>query len=379
MHFLGVFFNAFLWELLTIWESKYMISYLMKMKTVKFIPLIVLTASSLMGCNTDNRFAITYGTYVSTTAIDLSYEQFVAKFNHSENMIVATYDGELSPGCSCWTGFKAIIDSYVNKTNTVVYKIDRKEFEDKTEKFGITLLASSDPTLLITKEGTIKAEYLKSKNNEALFTKYDSFVSTLDKVVKKPRLMLVNQDYLDNALYVSTGANYSKNQIVYYLRETCGDCSYCTPHVLTPYFSKNNNRQEILCIDIDPLRVDMTAYTAFKTAYKLTAEGDATYGYDAGVVPTLQVWNSGRLVDACVYFNDSVAKDEQGKWHVSNSYYTNERVADLKYTNTVLMGMEIKEEEVTTIEEYNYSFWNQDAAAVHHDKILTSFLDYYVK
>lgn len=350
----------------------------MNMKTVKFIPLIILTASSLMGCRSDNRFAITYGTYVSTSAINLSYEQFIAKLNHNENMIVATYDGELSPGCSCWTGFKAIIDSYVNKTHTIVYQIDRKEFEEK-ERFGITLLASSDPTLLITKEGEINAEYFKSKNNEALFTKYDSFVSALNKVVKKPRLMLVNQDYLDNALYVSSGANYNQNQIVYYFRETCGDCSYCTPHVLTPYFSKYNDKQEILCIDIDPMRADMTAYAAFKTAYKLTAEGDATYGYDGGVVPTLQVWKSGQLVDACVYFNDSVTKDEEGKWHVSNSYYTEERVKNLKYTNTVLMGMELKDEEITTIEEYNYSYWNQDAAAEHHNKILTSFLDYYVK
>lgn len=350
----------------------------MKTKLQRFIPLIILTASSLTGCRADNRFAITYGSYVATAAINLSYEQFVAKLNHQENMVIATYDSELSPGCSCWTGFKAIIDSYVKKTHVVVYQIDRKEFEEK-ERFGITLLASSDPTLLITKEGEVNAEYFKSKNNDALFTKYDSFVSALNKVVKEPRLMLVNQDYLDNALFASSSANYNSNQVVYYLRETCGDCSYCTPHVLTPYFTKNNSAKEILCMDIDYLRADMTAYAAFKTAYKLTAEGDATYGYDAGVVPTFQVWKSGKLVDACVYFNDSIAKDESGKWHVSNTYYTEERVQNLKYTNIVLMGMELKDEEVATIEEYNYSYWMQDAAAEHHNKILTSFLDYYVK
>ena len=191
--------------------------------------------------------------------------------------------------------------------------------------------------------------------------------------------MLVNKDYLDNSLYVSTSAHYNENQIVYFLRETCGDCNYCTPNALVPYFNKNVNAKQILCMDINYLRADMEAYAAFKTAYKMSEAGDATFGYSEGVVPTFQVWKSGQLIDACVYFNDTIAKDENGKWHVTNSYYTQERVKSLKYTNTVLNGMEIDEKEITTIEEYNYSYWNQEDAAKHHTPILNSFLDYYTK
>ena len=97
------------------------------------------------------------------------------------------------------------------------------------------------------------------------------------------------------------------------------------------------------------------------------------------MVPTFQVYKSGQIVDACVYFNDSIAKDENNKWHIVNSYYTNERINNLKYTNTVLMGKELGEEEIKTNEQYNYSFWSQEFAAKEHNKILNSFLDYYVK
>ena len=84
------------------------------------------------------------------------------------------------------------------------------------------------------------------------------------------------------------------------------------------------------------------------------------------------------LKDACVYFNDSISQREDGKWMVSETYYTQERVAKLKYTNTVLKDMVLDDADLQEYPGYG-TFWTQDGAAKYHNEILKSFLQYYAK
>ena len=90
----------------------------------------------------------------------------------------------------------------------------------------------------------------------------------------------------------------------------------------------------------------------------------------------MQIWKKGVLVDMNVYFNDTLTKDGDN-FRVTQSYYTPERVANLKYTDIVLLGTEVAASEVTMYGEY--PSWNAEDARKYHKPILESFLDMYVK
>ena len=81
-----------------------------------------------------------------------------------------------------------------------------------------------------------------------------------------------------------------------------------------------------------------------------------------------------------VYFNDAYAQVD-GQWKITRSYYTQERVQNLKYTNTVLQDMIIPNSDIMDV-EFNgntYHIWSKEKARAAHQPILEAFLDYYVK
>ena len=76
-----------------------------------------------------------------------------------------------------------------------------------------------------------------------------------------------------------------------------------------------------------------------------------------------------------MFFNDSVSKKEDGTFYISESYYSEERISNLKYTDVILKGKELKEDEVM---DYNgFYYMPSTSSAVYHTPILESFLNYY--
>lgn len=348
--------------------------------------LLSLVSGAMTGCQSkDNRIRLSFGSPLNTETVEIAYEQFVAKMDAGENMLVVTYDSIYSVDCSCWTGFKSIVDKYADDNDLVIYQIDRKQFEGREETYGLTLLKeNSNPTCFVTRHGSVAHEYRAgSKNNEAVFTTEKGFASTIEKVIKKPQIMLVNRDYLHNAI------NSGEKIIVYQARSKCGDCAYCEPNCLLPYSEENDIKTKVYLMDLQvpgiyydtKMNRNEETYAAYKAEYQMTEAANEVYGYTTGVVPTFQVWENKELKDACVYFNDSVSKNEEGKYVISQSYYTKERVKNLAYTDKVLLGMELSEDEVTEGEYQGtpYCIWKQDAAAKHHNEILKSFLNHYAK
>ncbi|MCR5506113.1 MAG: hypothetical protein K6F07_03875 [Bacilli bacterium] len=346
----------------------------------KFILLLpILAASTLTGCSKDNRTRITYGSPTISAAIELTYEQLATKMTAGENMILVTYHQEYSPSCECWKSFKPIIDAYADANDTYIYQIDRTLFVNH-EDFGFTMMDSSNPTLIITKEGKKQNEYLYSKNNTAMFTTADGFKKALDKVIKAPQFIVINSDYLDNKLLKS-----NDSFVVYYHWSFCPDCTYCMPNVLMPYSQNNNFSTKFYCIDLAVPGILMTSdnkwpeegtavetYVTFLKNHHLSLAGDEKFGYDRGFVPTFQYYKGGELTDMSVYFNDKVEQVD-GKYKITRSYYTQERVKNLTYTDTVLEGLEIPESEMQD------GSWKQEAMAAKHDPILKAFLNKYVK
>ena len=362
----------------------------MKFKTL-LIPLISFGILSTTGCSIDKKARITYGTLVGTGATELNYGSLALKVQENENMLIATYQDSGTP-CACWTKFKSVIDKYVQEYNTVIYFIARSQFNEDADTFGLTIVrdSSTNPTFALIKNGKKTNEFIYSSSSNTMFTSVEGLREVVTKIARDPQYLYVNQEYLDNALFV----NKDDKVVVHYIWNFCPDCNYCFPNVMLPYSEKNDFKTKVWIIDlgIPGLLLSETgewqgtgieSYVTFLREHHMSEAGDEVFGYNRGFVPTTQVWEKGVLKDMNVYFNDEISK-ENGKFVVSRSYFSESRKEHLAYTNTVLEGIEISEDEVEisestvdgqVIESYS---WKKDSANKKHQPLLESFLDHYV-
>ena len=349
--------------------------------------MLTLASVGLSGCNLDKRARLTYGTLVDTTAEQLEYGELATKVNRGENMLVAVYQDGLP--CGCWSTFHEVLDQYVDKYDTKVYYIASSQFSSDSEKFGLTILSgTSDPTFALIKDGKKVNEYIYGKDTKPMFQTLSGLRKVVNRIAKDPQYFYVNQEYLDNALFVT-----KEEVLVHYIWYFCPDCNDCFPEVLLPYSKNNDFSKKVLIMDlaIEGLLIEngsinklSEGYVQFLREHKMSYyEGNETFGYDRGFVPTTQIWRNGELVDMNVYFNDAVSKNDNGEFYVSRSYYTEERVQHLGYTNEVLQDKPLSEEQVnvsinseTGVESYS---WKMDYARLYHKPILEAFLNKYVK
>lgn len=363
---------------------------MMKKLLIAF-PLIALATLGATACfntkkKTVNIPRITYGTYMEDKAIEIDYTELVERATvNEETMLLAIYDGtDGKSTCGCWQTFHPVLDEYVATYHTRIYFISQYQFSDEADRLGLTVFfkngssTSSSPTLAIIEDGKKVSEYIYNKDTKPMFTNVDSLRSAIKRIARDPNLMYVNQAILDDALFT----NPLDKVVVEYVWKTCPDCNDCLPEVILPYSFDNDFSKAIWIIDLDIeglLRVngekDKTNanYVEFLKNHHMSDKLDTVFGYDRGFVPTMQVWEKGVLKDMTVYFNDSLTKDGD-VYKVTQTYYTQERVANLAYTNEVLFGLEVPASDVN-----NWGGWNAEAARKYHKPILESFLDMYVK
>ena len=347
--------------------------------------MLTLASVGLSGCNLDKRARLTFGTLVDTAAEELEYGELATKVNRGENMLVAVYQDGLP--CGCWTTFHEVLDQYVDTYDTKVYYIASSQFSSDAEKFGLTILSgTSDPTFAFIKDGKKVNEYIYGKDTKPMFQTLSGLRKVVNRIAKDPQYFYVDQEYLDNALFVT-----KEEVLVHYIWYFCPDCNDCFPEVLLPYSKNNDFSKKVLIMDlaIEGLLIEngsinklSEGYVQFLREHKMSYyEGNETFGYDRGFVPTTQIWRNGELVDMNVYFNDAISKNDNGEFYVSRSYYTEERVQNLGYTNEVLQGKILSEEQVNVYgsgESESYS-WKADYARLYHKPILEAFLNKYVK
>ena len=356
------------------------------MKKLLILVPIVMSALGITGCKADRKARITYGTLVDTEVTELDYGALAAKVAKKENMLVAVWQDSGVP-CGCWTTFKAILNQYVDQYDTKIYTIARSQFSDDSEKWGLTILNdTSEPTFALIKDGKKANEYVYGNDTKPLFTTLKGLREAVTKIARDPQYMLVDQTYLDKALF----ENKDERVVVHYIWNFCPDCNDCFPRVLLPYSESHEFKTKVWVIDLGIKGLLLTengqwagtgiqTYVDFLKNHHMSKDGDETFGYDRGFVPTTQVWENGELKDMSVYFNDAIVK-EDGKYKISRSYYSEERLLKLSYDSRVLQGMEIPEEEISASTEdgvTTYS-WKADNAAKYHQPILESFLAKYV-
>ena len=115
---------------------------------------------------------------------------------------------------------------------------------------------------------------------------------------------------------------------------------------------------------------DYDSYLAMKDELGLSTVNNPVYGYGAGVFPYFMYLENGNYASGAVVYNDSVNSDLV----VTDSYYTAERAQVLQYTDTVLVGKQLSDDDVNK-SQYGVS-WTHESADKAYEPILTAFLDY---
>ena len=353
------------------------------------IHIVSLAFVALTGC-ADKKANLTYGTYIEQSLESLKpleTSELLNKVYSEETYILATYQKQYSEECLCWSTFQNVIVNYTNQYHEKVYIYNMDEYGDLQIGLKIEEYKDSTPALYIFKgkEQLAKFTYKDSKD-KSIFSdiEAEAMYTRIHKVVNKPTLFEVNDEYLSDSI------SKSKEIVALFIRNSCPDCSYSLNNVIIPYINKTTINKEILVFDLENYfrqsvlssTKSQDPYQSIKDKYGLSKIANDVYGYGDGYVPTIQYYQDGILKDASVFFNDEVAQKEDGTYCVSRSFYTSERLTSLSYCKkvetNVLEGLVISEKDIAKTTS-GYTYWLQEKAAVYHTPLLEAFLDYYCK
>ena len=363
----------------------------MKKKLFALLP-ILLVPFILNSCKQD-KAALTYGTLMDNDIYSLkeiTNSELASKTkDDKEVFLLAVYQGEYSEECGCWITFTNVIATYMNLTHEMVYLYNAQNQNETVASLNIAKYDESTPDLYIF-NGTKKVAHFSYRNggDKAIFEDItaEAMKTRVHKFINKPTMYYVDEKYLDS--------HYTQDDrlAVLFVRRKCGDCSYVVPNVIIPYIKKHSLMTSLYIFDIQDYydkaksetatNQDLANYQALKNKFNLSASTNETYGYQNGVVPTIQFVKKGVVEGASIYFNDTVAKKEDGSFYISDSYYSEERLPNLKYLNgmnkttTVLKGMNVTEGIVAN--KTGGYYWSQEAASKYHRPLLEAFLDYYM-
>ena len=281
----------------------------MKNKLI-LVPVISLAFVVLTGC-TSKKATLTFGTYIEQSLTSLEptdTSTLLNKAYSNEVYILATYQGKYSEECLCWSTFQNVLVNYTNKYHEKVYIYDMDGYDDLQVDLKIEVYKDSTPALYVFqgKEQLAKFTY-KNARDKSIFNdlKAEAMYERIHKIVEKPVLYEVNDDYL------SDNINISNEAVILFIRNSCPECSYSLSNVIIPYINEKTISKEILVFDLESYYNQSTEssnidnqYQDIKDKYGLSEIGSSIFGYEGGFVPTIQYYRRGILKDASVFFND---------------------------------------------------------------------------
>ena len=363
-------------------------------KKVLFSIIIPLLFVSLSSCQIKEKARLTFGTELKQdiyTLKELTTSQLLDKAkNENEVFLLAAYQGDYSEECSCWTTFQNVIVNYMNSYHGLVYVYNAQSQDETIKHLNIEKADDSTPYLYVFKgEKKLASFNYKNSKDKGIFEdlKATTMNNRIHSIVNSPLMYYVPTSYTQG-----DGIKNTEGSIVLFVRRGCGDCNYAIPNVLIPYINSHKIRSSIHIVDLQDLydlskketasEQEKAEYQNTKDLCGLSETTSEKYGYLNGVVPTMQYYVKGELIDSSVFFNDEIAKKEDGTYYVSNSFYSEERLTSIKYANNiknnVLKGMDLKDDEVVTTAS-GFSYWSQEKAAQYHKPLMEAFLDYYCK
>ena len=342
------------------------------MKGKKLLILLAGSLLTLSGCvkinSNPKKVNLLYGDIRQTeigniTDLDeLEYDELSSLVEHKENFILATFN----PTCGCWIDYQKPLTYFINKHHYDIKYIDINKIIGMDNKFGIYSVAGDLPGIVFFKGGKIlrQAKYYGNPK-PSIFKKNKDFEKFVLENVNLPKLYRVEETVLDSYL------NENKSFNLYVTKANCPDCGALDEQFLKPWNDEVNTVNNPLYIyDIAP-HIGQSDYQATKNKYGLSYEGNQTFGWGTGAMPTLQYRQGYNIIDMITPLNDELEENR------IVSYFTTEHVnasAALRSraSEFVLNGKEITKTFETSDE------WRQEQVELQKE-IINTFIDYYVK
>ena len=363
-------------------------------KKVLFSIIVPLLFASLNGCSHRPTIRLTFGTELKQdihSLKELTTAELLDKAkNEQEVFLLATYQSEYSEDCLCWNTFQNIIANFINLTHDLVYIYNTQNIDDSIKHLNIEKPEDSTPCLYIFNgEQKVASFSYKNSKDKGIFEdlKGHTMQHRVRRFVERSLMHYVDVNYTE-----SNSIKNTQGLVVLFMRRGCGDCSYAIPNIIVPYIKTHKINFGIRIIDLqdlydltkkeDATEEEKAQYQNIKDSCGLSESSNANFGYLNGVVPTLQYYQYGEIIDTSVFFNDEIGQKEDGSYYISNSFYSQERLTSIKYANdienNVLKGMKLNSEEVISTTS-GYTYWVQEKAAQYHKPLMEAFLECYCK
>ena len=354
------------------------------MKKLLLLPLLVLPL--LTGCDgnkVEEKCRLTFGSKMQEGNEDaikeLSNSELLVKTrDQQEVFLLAVYQDRYSEDCLCWKTYKEVLKTYCYKYWGIVYTNNAHNQDETLSHLKIEKLNTSTPYLYIFNGEKLVKKFSHANNKQRKIfedTSAEEMRTQITKYVDNPSLYYVDEENISK----------SEPQVVMFMRSGCSDCKYALEEVIIPYINYINICRPIFLFDMqkyydlskypDASEEEKTYYQNLKNRYGLSEAEDNPFGYQQGVVPTIQCRDYSGVKAAAVYFNDVVDKREDGSYYISDSYYSEERkeLPTEPYTfPNVLKGMTLKE---GVIENNGKYYWSQKAANKYHKENFVAFLN----
>lgn len=345
-------------------------------KLVKILlPFLVVSSAVLSGCKKkevqDNRIQLDFGDVHASETIEITIEKLNELIKAKENFLFVVSTNT----CGCWNEFRPNLERYLTDNKIICYRMTYEQIKDVAgPAYELYYLSSSTTTFAIFENGKVKTTLCTSDNSNIMYDE-KKFAQYMNETVRLPGCYFITKN--DYTSIKESG----KNAVIYFERTACGDCTALNPGLLRSYAKNHKMEKKIYVVDCQPYWRQKTdddyksTYLAAKDEFGLSeidrdGNNNNPYGFGSGVFPFFSYIENGQYASGAVVYNDSVGSDLV----VSDSYYTSERVANLQYTNTVVKGKQLTEDDISRYGEF--VMWNHDSADKVYEGILNSFLDY---
>lgn len=312
------------------------------MKIKSLFTLLCMAAPLITSCqpyggNDKDKPIITYGNIeerVFEIRPDELYDRMKNSLKRETFLLLTTTSGS----CGCNDTSKETMKTYAKKYQTLVYLITLSTLSNdkKAEEFnfyGIDI-TSKDPALYLVSNGEIK-DTLVYNHEKKILTDVDVTHDAIRVRFQDPNqnLVSITYEYLDNELI-----GKKKTFSIEYIWSSCSDCLAVTPDIIWTHGKDIEYKQSLYIVDIDSkARNNQGAidpsnyeYITFMENHRMDEKTSPTYGYRTGKVPCFQHYSNGVLDDAAVLLNEQYEDNI-----VTNWYFTEERVKNLKYLTNI--------------------------------------------
>lgn len=347
------------------------------MRKILKIAVALAVIAGVSACSKTEETAVekecVFETVLSNTTTVLNEEQLSEKINDKEDFILLISDS----ACQGCMNFKnGILESFLKETNIKVYEISSGVLEPKNE----IIPWRTTPTLGMFVDGVLESK-ISDIDNESYFASVDNFEGWVMEKIEN-----VNKFIRSGVEVNETKIEYlietDEKMIIYFKRDTCGDCTYFNENYLKEATkisidggkdktSLNQTRYYIFDINEHYLARDKELgaedpeWQEFTAKYGLSDldHNGSSKGWQTGVVPTFQFRSSGNIVESAVVYNDKVEFNED---------YSELKVIDSFYSDSPF----IDETFVKNEQESAYKKYQKDTLEFFAKKVEELFIDF---